>query len=126
MHRLGRDLGKLKERGALRLPIREGALKTHHHGRTIVPARNLTVREVQVEQNRYFPMPGRCRQMRRWEPVLELGTVQAVLRIGPALDPDRDSDNDKIKVCVATAQTLPIAPLVEDATAPLVEAAREE
>ena len=105
-----------------------------------------------MEQNRYFPRPGRCQQMRRWEPVLELGTVQAVLRIGPALnpdrdwdndkqelrtvqvvlrigpalDPDRDSNEDKIKVCVATAQTLPIAPLVGDATAPLVEAAREE
>jgi hypothetical protein len=79
-----------------------------------------------VEQNRYFPRPGRCHQMRRWEPVLGLGTVQAVLRIGPALDPDKDSDKDKIKVCVATAPTLPIAPLVEDAAAPLVEAAREE
>jgi hypothetical protein len=90
--------------------------------------------------------------MRRWEPVLELGTVQAVLRIGPALEPDKDSDNDKlasgtvqavlrigpaldpdkdsdkdkIKVGVATARTLPIAPLVEGAAAPLEGAAREE
>jgi hypothetical protein len=57
---------------------------------------------------------------------LALGTVQAVLRIGPALDPDKDSDKDKIKVGVATARTLPIAPLVEGAAAPLEGAAREE
>jgi hypothetical protein len=49
-----------------------------------------------------------------------------MLRIGPALDPDKDSDRDKIKLGVASAPTLPIAPLVEDAAAPLVEAAREE
>ncbi len=124
--KLGRDLGKLKERGALRLPIREGALRTHHHGRTILPARNLTVREVLAEKSRYFPSPVRYQQMQRWEQALEPGTVQAVMRIGPALDPDKDLDEDKIKVSVATAPTLPIAPLVEDATAPLVEAAREE
>src|SRR5262249_57699652 len=122
------------------------------YGRRMVGAGRVAGREVEGEQKRYFPRPGRCQQMRRWEPVLELGTVQAVLRIGPVLDPDRDWDNDKlelrtvqavlrigpaldpdkdldedkIKVCVATAPTLPIAPLVEDATAPLAEAAREE
>jgi hypothetical protein len=43
-------------------------VQDHPLGHTILPTQNLTVREVLVEQSRYFPRPARCQQMQRWEP----------------------------------------------------------